>query len=260
MSDDTILYAVDNGVATIRLNRPDQLNAVTPQMLTLLRNTLWRAADEGARAVLVTGEGRGFCSGAELGTESGKGLDADIGSSIELGYNPVAEAFSKLPIPIVTAVNGPAAGAGVGIALGGDIVVMAKSAYLLLAFSNIGLVPDCGATWLVAKSAGRAKALEMALLGEKMSADDARDAGLVARVVEDAALMDEAHALATRLAAKPTLALGMIRAQVKAALNSTLSETLSVEANHQRIAGKTEDFREGVTAFLEKRKPEFTGK
>lgn len=259
MSDDTVLYALENGVATIRLNRPDRLNAVTPEMLTLLRNTLWRAADEGARAVLLTGEGRGFCSGAELGGRS-EGLARDLGSSIELGYNPVAEALSKLPIPIVTAVNGPAAGAGAGIALGGDIVVMAQSAYLLLAFSNIGLVPDCGATWLVAKSAGRAKALEMALLGEKMSAEEAKDAGLVARVVDDEALIQTAHDIAARLAAKPTLALGMIRAQVKAALNSTLSETLSIEATHQRRAGHSEDFREGVAAFLQKRAPEFKGK
>lgn len=259
MSDDTILYALENSVATIRLNRPDRLNAVTPAMLTLLRDTLWRAADEGARCVLLTGEGRGFCSGAELGG-GGDGLVSDLSSAIELGYNPVAEALSKLPIPIVTAVNGPAAGAGAGMALGGDIVVMAKSAYLLLAFANIGLVPDCGATWLVAKSAGRAKALEMALLGQKMSAQEAMDAGLVARVVEDEEVMATAREIAAKLAAKPTLALGMIRAQVKAALNSTLSETLSIEASNQRKAGHSEDFREGVAAFLQKRAPVFKGK
>ncbi|MFL9842585.1 enoyl-CoA hydratase-related protein [Sphingomonas sp. ST-64] len=262
MTDETVLYDLDNGVATIRLNRPDRLNAVTLDMLDLIRTSLLRAANEGARAVLLTGEGRGFCSGAELaGRASSDGrTSADPADNLEYHYNPLAETLSKLPIPIVTAINGPAAGAGVGIALGGDIVVMAKSAYLLLAFSNIGLVPDCGATWLVAKSAGRAKALEMALLGEKMFADDAKDAGLVARVVEDDALMDEAGKLAATLAAKPTIALGLIRAQIKAALNNTLSETLSVEAVHQRIAGRTEDFREGVAAFLGKRAPEFKGK
>lgn len=259
MSDQTIFYALDNGVATIRLNRPDRLNALTPDMLTLLRDTLWRAADEGARAVLLTGEGRGFCSGAELANGDGA-LNPDLGSAIELGYNPVAEALSKLPIPIVTAVNGPAAGAGAGIALGGDIVVMAKSAYLLLSFANIGLVPDCGATWLIAKSAGRAKALEMALLGERLSAQDAMDSGLVTRVVEDEQVLQTAQAIAAKLAAMPTLALGMIRAQVKAALNATLSETLSIEASNQRKAGYSNDFREGVAAFLEKRKPAFKGK
>ncbi len=262
MSDETVLYALENGVATIRLNRPDRLNAVTLDMLDLVRASLLRAVNEGARAVLLTGEGRGFCSGAELAgrAASDGSTSIDPSDNLEYHYNPLAETLSKLPIPVVTAINGPAAGAGVGIALGGDIVVMAKSAYLLLAFSNIGLVPDCGATWLVAKSAGRAKALEMALLGEKMSADDALDAGLVARVAEDDALLETAQALAAKLAAKPTIALGLIRAQIKAALTSTLSETLSVETAHQRIAGKSEDFREGVMAFLTKRKPEFKGK
>lgn len=258
MSDDTVLYDLTNGVATIRLNRPDRLNAVTPDMLILLRDTLWRAVDEGARAVLLTGEGRAFCSGADL---AGRGDGPnDGGANVERFYNPVAEALSKIPVPVVTAVNGPAAGAGAGMALGGDIVVMAKSAYILLSFSNIGLVPDCGVTWLVAKSAGRAKALEMALLGERLSAQEAKDAGLAARVVEDDELMATAQGIAAMLAAKPTVALAMIRDQVKAALSSTLSETLGIEAKHQRIAGRTEDFREGVTAFLEKREPEFKGR
>ncbi len=259
MSEDSVLYSLEHGVATIRLNRPERLNAVTVELLERTRAALLRAVKEGARAVLLTGEGRAFCSGADLvGRMDGE--PTDPADSLELHYNPLAETLSKLPIPIVTAINGPAAGAGVGIALGGDIVVMAKSAYLLLAFSNIGLVPDCGATWLLAKSAGRAKVLEMALLGEKLFAEDAKDAGLVARVVADDALMAEAGKIAATLAAKPTVALGLIRAQVKAALSTTLSETLSVEAAHQRIAGKTEDFREGVMAFLGKRAPEFKGK
>jgi 2-(1,2-epoxy-1,2-dihydrophenyl)acetyl-CoA isomerase len=253
----TVLFSIANDVATIRLNRPDRLNAVTPDMLDLLAATILRAPAEGARAVLITGEGRAFCSGADL---AAGGAAGDLGEKLENHYNPVAEAMANLPIPIVSAVNGPAAGAGVSFALGADIVIAARSSYLLLAFANIGLVPDAGATWLVAKSVGRAKALEMALLGEKLSAHDAHAAGLITHVVDDSALMDTATHYARRLAAMPTLALGMIRAQVKAALAGTLTETLALEAKHQRAAGTSQDFAEGVAAFVQKRQPEFKGK
>lgn len=254
MSD--VLYERDGDVAVIRLNRPEQLNAVTPEMLDLLAATLRRSADEGARAVLLTGEGRAFCSGASLSAASG----GDPGDRLRNHYNPVAQAMADLPIPIVSAINGPAAGAGVAFALGADIVVMATHAYLLLAFANIGLVPDAGVTWLVAKGAGRAKALEMALLGERMSAHEAQEAGLVTRVADESALMEVAMAYATRLAGMPTVALGLIRRQVRAALAGTLEETLALEAEHQSVAGRTEDFQEGVAAFLQKRNPEFKGK
>ena len=254
-----VLLEMDGQVAMVRLNRPDRLNALTPAMLDLLRETLLDAVEKGARAVLLTGEGRAFCSGADLAAR-GVGELLEPGENLRTHYNPVAETFAALPIPIVTAVNGAAAGAGASLALLGDIVVMARSSYLLLAFANIGLVPDAGATWLVAKSAGRAKALEMALLGERMSAEDAQAAGMVSRVVDDEALMSEAMTVAQKLAAMPTKALGMIRKQVAAALTGTLSSTLEVEANHQSAAARTEDFREGVAAFLQKRKAEFTGK
>lgn len=258
MTDAPILYALADGVATIRLNRPDRLNAITPELLGLLGETLKRAVAEGARAVLLTGEGRAFCSGAELGGFSGQA--PDLGELLETHYHPVVEALSALPIPIVSAINGPAAGAGASLALAGDIVVMARSAYLLLAFANIGLVPDAGATWLIARAAGRAKALEMALLGERMGADAALDCGLVTRVVDDEAVLETATALARKLAAMPTLALGMIRGQVKAALTGSLSETLAIEATNQRAAGFSEDFVEGVTAFAQKRTPDFKGR
>lgn len=258
MSDALILYALADDVATIRLNRPDRLNAITPDLLGELRRAFQRAVSEGARAVLLTGEGRAFCSGAELGDIT-TGIP-DLGKLLDAHYHPVVELLASLPIPIVSAINGPAAGAGASLALSGDIIVMARSAYLLLAFANIGLVPDAGATWLIAKAAGRAKVLEMALLGERMTAEDARDAGLVTRVVDDEALLETAQALAAKLAAMPTMALGMIRKQVGVALDGTLTETLATESANQHIAGRSADFLEGVLAFTEKRKPEFKGR
>jgi 2-(1,2-epoxy-1,2-dihydrophenyl)acetyl-CoA isomerase len=259
MSD--VLFEMDGEVAIVRLNRPERLNAVTPAMLDLIAASLRRAVDEGARAVLVTGEGRAFCSGADLAASTDGSISQDdLGDALRQHYNPMTETFASLPIPVVTAINGAAAGAGVSIALSGDIVVAAESSYLLLAFANIGLVPDAGATWLVAKGAGRAKALEMALLGERLRAADALSAGLVMCVVEDAALFDAALAMARKVASMPTIALGLIRKQVAGALTGTLSETLETEAVHQRLASDTEDFREGVAAFLQKRKAQFAGK
>jgi len=259
MSDaPSVLFDMDGQVAVVRLNRPERLNAITPELLDLLRETLGRAVAEGARAVLLTGEGRAFCAGADLAAR-GAGEMIEPGANLRAHYHPVAETFAALPIPVVTAINGAAAGAGASLALLGDIVVAARSSYLLLAFANIGLVPDAGVTWLVAKSAGRAKALEMALLGERMTAQEAADAGLIARVVEDEALMETAMGLARKLAAMPTVALGLIRKQVAAALTSTLSDTLEVEAQHQSRAAQTSDFREGVMAFLQKRPAQFTG-
>lgn len=252
-----VIYERDGDVAIIRLNRPDELNALTMDMLDMLAASVKRAGEDGARALLLTGQGRAFCAGASL---SSGGAAGDLGERLRGHYNPLTQAIADSAIPVVTALNGPAAGAGASIALTGDIIVAARSAYLLLAFANIGLVPDAGATWLVAKAAGRAKVLEMALLGERMSAEDALAAGLVTRVVDDTELFDAAMVLARKLAAMPTVALGLIRKQVKAALSGTLEDTLALEADHQAIAGQSADFREGVAAFLQKRKPEFTGK
>lgn len=254
----TIRYEVADAVATVRLDRPSRMNALTPTMLDELRTALDRAVTEGARAVLLTAEGRAFCSGADLSGDGG--LPEDLGAVIEAHYNPLAERMASLEIPIVSAINGPAAGAGVSLALAADIIVMARSAYLLLAFANIGLVPDAGSTWLVAKAVGRVKVLELALLGERLSAEDALAAGCVTRLADDANLAADARALALRLAAMPTVALGLIRAQVKAALGGTLAETLAIERDNQRRASRTEDFAEGVAAFRAKRPPRFEGR
>ena len=251
-----VLATREGDVAILRLNRPEKLNAVTPELLDLLGDTLTAAAADGARAVLITGEGRAFSSGADL---SAAGDTRDPGATLRRHYNPLATIMAELPIPIVSAVNGPAVGAGLSIALAGDIVVAARSAVFQLAFANIGLVPDAGATWLVGKAVGRAKLLEMALLAEPLAAADALAAGLITRVAEDAELMPVALGLAHRLAAMPTVALGLIRAQAATALGGTLAETMEAEATHQSQAAATSDFREGIAAFREKRVPRFSG-
>lgn len=248
-------------VVTVALNRPDKLNALTPAMFGEMGAAVDAALADGARALVLTGEGRFFCSGADIAPDGAgyAGLPEDLGELLEAAYNPFARQLAALEIPVVTALNGPCAGAGMSIALAGDIVVMAQSAYLLLAFVNIGLVPDAGATWLVARSAGRARALEMALLGERMGADEAKAAGLVTRVVPDDAVLTHAQELAARLAAGPTRAMGLIRRQVAFALEQGFDATLDVERDNQSIAGRSGDFAEAIAAFAQKRKPEFSG-
>jgi 2-(1,2-epoxy-1,2-dihydrophenyl)acetyl-CoA isomerase len=257
---ETLTLALAEDVATITLNRPDRLNAIVPQMFADIHAALDQALKAGARCVVLTGAGRGFCAGADLAAGSGNGLSRDLGASLDDGYNPLIRRLAGLEVPVVTAINGPAAGAGVGFALVADISVMARSAYLQLAFVNIGLVPDAGAAWFIGKSAGRTKALEMALLGERCLAEDARDAGIVTRVVDDAECLPAAQAIAAKLAKGPTGAIAMIRKQVPEGLSLTLHDTLDLERDHQRKAGYGKDFAEGVQAFLEKRPAEFKGK
>jgi 2-(1,2-epoxy-1,2-dihydrophenyl)acetyl-CoA isomerase len=255
--DDAILATRNGDIAIITLNAPDRLNAFSYEMLEALPRVLGEAVAGGARVAVITGEGRGFCSGAALTGDQLGGKD--LGELIDAYYNPLAVALAESPIPIVTAVNGVAAGAGASLALAGDIIIASRSAYFMLAFSRIGLVPDMAASWLVARSVGRVKALEMALLGEKLSAEEALAAGLITRMVEDDGLLDETMALAGRLAALPPLALGTIRKQVRAALDNDFETMLAIERNNQRTAGFTRDHAEGVAAFREKRAPIFNG-
>jgi len=253
----TIDYALRDRVALVTLNRPERLNALNAQVFAEMTAAIDEGLADGARALVLTGAGRAFCSGADLQDRS---IDtSDLGAMIDAAYNPFARKLAAVDVPVITAVNGLAAGAGCGLALMGDISVMARSAYLVLAFVNIGLVPDAGATWLVAKGAGRTKALEMALLGEKLTAEDALAAGLVTRVVDEEAVLDEALAIARKLASGPSVAIGMIRKQVAAALTASFDETLEIERANQRTTGQTADFREAVTAFAQKRAPNFTG-
>ena len=187
-------------VGAITLNRPDSLNALTSQMLDELRDAVTRLPGEGARCLLLTGAGRGFSSGADLA--SGGGLPDDVGLALEQHFNPLMEAIAAAPVPVVAAVNGPAAGAGASLALMADIVIAARSAYFLQAFVNIGLVPDAGATWLLPRLIGRARAMEMMMLGGRLTAEKAAEWGMISRVVEDEFLAEEAVALAANLAAQ----------------------------------------------------------
>lgn len=259
MSYNTIRFDLSDNVATITLNRPDRLNALSIELLVELKTAVDAVAASGARALLLTGEGRAFCSGADLLDFEGQ-WPIDLKHLLRTYYEPPVKALTNLRIPVVAAINGLAAGAGLSFALSADIVLAARSSYLMLAFANIGLVPDAGATWFVAKAVGRMKALEMALLGEKVEADKAEQSGLITRAVDDDALMDEARAVARKLADRPTVALGLIRQQFRVGFADTLEETLAIEAENQGRAGQTADFKEAVTAFAEKRPPVFKGK
>jgi 2-(1,2-epoxy-1,2-dihydrophenyl)acetyl-CoA isomerase len=246
------------GVATITIARPDRLNALSGQTVDELRAAVEEAGSSGARCLLLTGEGRGFSSGADLA--AGGGPPDDVGASLEKHFNPLVEAIFALPIPVVAAVNGPCAGAGCSLALAADIVVAARSAYFLQAFVNIGLIPDAGATWLLPRLAGRARAMEMMMLGERIPAEKALEWGLISRVVEDEDLASESVALATRLAQGPTVALGLIRRLAREAGERPLADALAAERAAQREAGSTRDFRGAVMAFLQKQQPRFEGR
>ena len=259
MSYELIKVATSDNVTTITLNQPERLNACPPQMAEEIRDVL---ADPGdARAILMTGEGRAFCSGADLSGRADKGMGGrGAYDSLSLSYNPLMKEFARCPVPIVTAVNGPAAGVGCSIALAGDFAIAGESAYFLQAFVNIGLVPDGGASWMLPRLIGKARATEMMLLGEKIPAEKAAEWGLIYKAVADDALMDEATALAKRLAAGPTLALGVMRQNIAKALDMDYSSALHNEAEGQWKAGGSADAVEGAMSFLQKRKAEFKGK
>ncbi len=246
-------------VTTITLNRPDRLNACPPDMAIEIRDVLAEPGD--ARCFLITGVGRAFCSGADLAARGERSVGGGRGAydSLSMGYNPLMMQIAQCAVPIVTAVNGPAAGVGCSIALAADFAIAGKSAYFLQAFVNIGLVPDGGASWMLPRLIGKARATEMMMLGEKIPGEKAADWGLVYKCVEDDALMDEAKALAARLANGPTLALGQMRENIMKALELDYPAALHQEALGQRRAGDSKDAIEGGMAFLQKRKPEFKG-
>lgn len=258
MSEPTVLVAREGALCLITLNRPAALNSFTAEMHGRLLQALEdAAADAMVRAVVVTGSGRGFCAGQDLNDPAMVGGNVDVGAVIERHYRPLAQRVRSMPVPVVAAVNGVAAGAGANFALCCDLVVAARSASFIQAFSKIGLVPDCGGTWLLPRLVGRARALGLAMLGEKLPAEEAQRMGLIWQVVDDAALMAGALALAGRLAALPAQALAETRRVIDAALPMDFGDALALEASVQRELGRSHDFAEGVAAFLGKRAPVF---
>ena len=263
MSTPKVKVEIADAIATVTLNDPATLNACDLEMATGLHEAVLELAapDRGVRAIVITGEGKGFCSGANLSSPRSAAPDGevDMGAGLEKVYNPMVTALRDLTIPLVTAVNGPAAGVGCSLALMGDLIVAAQSAYFLQAFRRIGLVPDGGSTWLLPRMVGRARAMEMMLLGDKIPAATALEWGLVNRVVPDADLLAAARELAMRLATGPA-SLGLTRRLVHRAETAGWGDQLDAERRAQKEVGGTDDFREGVSAFLQKRPAAFTGR
>jgi len=264
MSEHLIQIEQHGGVRLLRLNRPEALNAFTAAMLVQLRQALEAAAQDGAtRCVMITGAGRAFSAGQDLAdphvapSREPGAPPKDIGHMLDHYYIPVALRLRSMPVPVVAAVNGVAAGAGANMAFGCDLVLAGESASFLQAFSKIGLLPDCGGTWLLPRLVGRAKALELALLGDKLKAVDAERIGLISRVVPDAELQDAAMAVAQKLAGMPTRALAETRRALDEALKLDFESALKREAALQSQLGFAYDYQEGVAAFMDKRKPEF---
>lgn len=259
MPDDASLLIANHGaVRVLTLNRPAALNSFTAAMHVELRLALEEAAgDSAVRALVITGAGRAFCAGQDLNDPAITGPDADIGDVVERLYKPLALRIRSMPVPVVAAVNGVAAGAGANFALGCDIVLAARSASFIQAFSRIALIPDCGGTWLLLRLVGRARALGLAISGDKLPAEEAARIGLIWQCVEDAALMESALALATRLAGLPTKALVETRLAIDEAIGMDYAAALSNEARRQGDLGRSHDAREGVAAFIEKRAPNF---
>jgi 2-(1,2-epoxy-1,2-dihydrophenyl)acetyl-CoA isomerase len=262
MSYETILFHVGGGIARLTLNRPDKLNSFNAQMHAEIRQALAALSSSGARVLVLTGAGRGFCAGQDLSDRAvGESAQApDLGESIEKNYNPLVLALQSLPMPVIAAVNGVAAGAGANIALACDLVIATRSASFIQAFSKIGLIPDCGGTWTLPRLVGNARALGLTLLGHKLSAEQAAAWGMIWQCVEDAEFAGTVDALAQQLAVAPTRCLASTKSAILGSWQRALAEQLDVERDLQRELGRSADFAEGVTAFTTKRPPRFAGR
>ncbi|EFV75880.1 enoyl-CoA hydratase-related protein [Cytobacillus oceanisediminis] len=255
---ETVKYEVAKGVAWISLNRPDKLNAFSEQLNKEVQQSIKQASrDKEVRCLVITGEGRAFCSGQDL---QGVNEDMDHGEVLRRFYNPMVLELHKCKKPVIAAVNGVAAGAGMSLALACDFRLLSDKASFLEAFIHVGLVPDAGNLYFLPKLIGHAKAMELAVLGEKVNAQEAKELGLATKVIPMEKWQDEITAFAERLASMPTAAIAIIKKNLKASWESTLEECLERDAQGQRLAGLTLDHKEGVAAFMQKRKPVFQGK
>lgn len=262
MSYNTIQLEITEGAARLTLNRPDRLNSFTVEMHEEVRNALDKIeANASVRTLLLTGAGRGFCAGQDLSDRAvSPGGDAvDLGESVEKRYNPLIRTLTSLSMPVVCAVNGVAAGAGASIAFACDIVLAAKSAKFIMSFANIGLVPDSGSSWALPRLAGQARALGMALTGEPVTAEKAAEWGLVWKCIDDEKMADETNALVAKFAAAPTRGLAETKRLIRGAFTRPLDEQLDLERDQMRALGFSDDYKEGVDAFMNKRKPNFKG-
>lgn len=263
MNYQTIQFGVENNIARLILARPDRLNSFTVQMHEEVADALGQLGDarEDARVLVLTGAGRGFCAGQDLNDRAvAPGQSVDLGHSVESYYNPLIRKLTGLPMPVIARVNGVAAGAGANIALACDIVIAAKSAKFIQSFASIGLIPDSGGTWVLPRLVGQARALGLALTAEPLPAEQAAEWGLIWKAVEDDALDAEVDALASRFAAAPTRGLTAIKRMIRESWGHSLDEELDLQRDTMRELGMSDDYKEGVAAFMEKRTPKFTGK
>lgn len=261
MAHKTILLDIEDGAARLTFNRPDRLNSFTVEMHEEIAAAMDRVEESRVRVLTITGAGRGFCAGQDLSDSSIMPGDPhlDLGATLEVRYNPFIRRIAALPAPVICAVNGVAAGAGANIAFACDIVIAARSAKFIQSFANIGLIPDSGGTWSLPRLVGQARALGMTLTGEPITAERAEQWGLIWKCVDDDKLMEEANALTAKFANAPTAGLAATKKLIRESLRHDLYTQLDLERDAQRRLGHSHDYAEGVTAFMEKRPPKFTG-